>query len=71
MSASNAFRAIRATPCDGALANALNPLKDLERAMGIEPTTRSLGSYCSTTELHPRCKVFLPYRGMCFRRISA
>ena len=24
------------------------------RAMGIEPTTRSLGSYCSTTELHPR-----------------
>ena len=22
--------------------------------MGIEPTTRSLGSYCSTTELHPR-----------------
>ena len=21
--------------------------------MGIEPTTRSLGSYCSTTELHP------------------
>ena len=29
-------------------------LKELERAMGIEPTTRSLGSYCSTTELHPR-----------------
>ena len=21
---------------------------------GIEPSTRSLGSYCSTTELHPR-----------------
>jgi hypothetical protein len=30
-----------------------NPLGMLERAMGIEPTTRSLGSYCSTTELHP------------------
>ena len=28
-------------------------LETLERAMGIEPTTRSLGSYCSTTELHP------------------
>jgi hypothetical protein len=26
--------------------------------MGIEPTTRSLGSYCSTTELHPLCNVF-------------
>src|SRR5215475_11610735 len=26
----------------------------LERATGIEPATRSLGSYCSTTELHPR-----------------
>ena len=24
--------------------------------MGIEPTTRSLGSYCSTTELHPHSK---------------
>jgi hypothetical protein len=31
-----------------------NPLKTLERATGIEPATRSLGSYCSTTELHPR-----------------
>ena len=30
-----------------------NLLKILERVMGIEPTTRSLGSYCSTTELHP------------------
>ena len=25
----------------------------LERVKGIEPSTRSLGSYCSTTELHP------------------
>jgi hypothetical protein len=32
--------------------------KKLERAMGIEPTTRSLGSYCSTTELHPRPRHF-------------
>ena len=32
-------------------------LNNLERAMGIEPTTRSLGSYCSTTELHPPCNV--------------
>ena len=28
--------------------------RDLERVKGIEPSTRSLGSYCSTTELHPR-----------------
>jgi hypothetical protein len=27
--------------------------------MGIEPTTRSLGSYCSTTELHPQTVVLL------------
>jgi hypothetical protein len=26
----------------------------LERVKGIGPSTRSLGSYCSTTELHPR-----------------
>src|SRR4029079_16248863 len=32
----------------------INYLDLLERAMGIEPTTRSLGSYCSTTELQPR-----------------
>jgi hypothetical protein len=25
----------------------------MERVKGIEPSTRSLGSYCSTTELHP------------------
>ena len=29
-------------------------LKRLERVKGIGPSTRSLGSYCSTTELHPR-----------------
>ena len=28
--------------------------RKLERAKGIGPSTRSLGSYCSTTELHPR-----------------
>lgn len=28
-------------------------LKKLERVKGIGPSTRSLGSYCSTTELHP------------------
>ena len=28
----------------------------LERVKGIEPSTRSLGSYCSTTELHPLSK---------------
>ena len=28
----------------------------LERVKGIEPSTRSLGSYCSTTELHPLFK---------------
>jgi glycosyltransferase XagB len=31
--------------------------KELERVEGIEPSTRSLGSYCSTTELHPRSRV--------------
>src|SRR5262249_50455238 len=36
-----------------------NSLKGLERATGIEPATRSLGSYCSTTELHPLSR---PYR---------
>jgi hypothetical protein len=36
-----------------------NPLRELERVKGIEPSTRSLGSYCSTTELHPRCLAFL------------
>ena len=30
------------------------PLKMLERVIGIEPTTSSLGSLRSTTELHPR-----------------
>jgi hypothetical protein len=25
----------------------------MERVKGIGPSTRSLGSYCSTTELHP------------------
>jgi hypothetical protein len=34
-------------------ANTLNRLVKLERVEGIEPSTRSLGSYCSTTELHP------------------
>ncbi len=29
------------------------PFEKLERVMRIELTTRSLGSYCSTTELHP------------------
>ena len=29
-------------------------LRRLERVKGIEPSTRSLGSFCSTTELHPR-----------------
>ena len=28
-------------------------LKSMERVKGIEPSTRSLGSFCSTTELHP------------------
>jgi hypothetical protein len=28
--------------------------RGLERVKGIEPSTRSLGSFCSTTELHPR-----------------
>ena len=30
-----------------------NSLEELERVKGIGPSTRSLGSYCSTTELHP------------------
>ncbi len=29
--------------------------RDLERAKGIEPSTPSLGSSCSSTELHPQC----------------
>ena len=28
-------------------------IEEMERVMRIELTTRSLGSYCSTTELHP------------------
>ncbi len=30
-----------------------NPLKDLERAKGIEPSTPTLARSCSTAELHP------------------
>ena len=44
----------RPTPhCEGPNSDR-NSLGMLERATGIEPATRSLGSYCSTTELHPR-----------------
>ena len=31
----------------------IKSLENMERVMRIELTTRSLGSYCSTTELHP------------------
>jgi hypothetical protein len=37
-----------------AMLNAFIYLRNLERAMGIEPTTYSLGSCRSTTELRPR-----------------
>src|SRR5690242_1141764 len=42
------------TPPLGSASYCSNLLERLERATGIEPATRSLGSYCSTTELHPR-----------------
>ena len=32
-------------------------VRGLERVRRIERPTRSLGSYCSTTELHPRCRL--------------
>jgi hypothetical protein len=38
----------------GAVDLCAKPLRELERVEGIEPSTRSLGSCCSTTELHPR-----------------
>ena len=61
----------RPTPhCEGPNSDR-NSLGMLERATGIEPATRSLGSYCSTTELHPQLKEFLAYRRNGFRRISA
>jgi hypothetical protein len=46
----------------------LDLIRDLERAMGIEPTTRSLGSYCSTTELHPRPARVLSWRAEAEKR---
>jgi bifunctional non-homologous end joining protein LigD len=39
----------------------------LERATGIEPATRSLGSYCSTTELHPLCRPYTTISGYAAR----
>src|SRR4030095_8482588 len=45
----SADRAFARSPSDRS-----KPLERLERVKGIEPSTRSLGSYCSTTELHPR-----------------
>ena len=48
-----------------------NLLKNLERVEGIEPSTRSLGSYCSTTELHPRRNDLLAHSRKVFRIISA
>jgi hypothetical protein len=47
-----------------------NPLKTLERATGIEPATRSLGSYCSTTELHPRQELLTCPHGCEKRRFT-
>src|SRR5438552_1660082 len=41
---------------DGPAENLHNILKSLERAMGIEPTTSSLGSWRSTAELRPRSR---------------
>ena len=41
-------------PLDEAAIKALIYLRNLERAMGIEPTTYSLGSCRSTTELRPQ-----------------
>ena len=45
----------------------LKPLKGLERVKGIGPSTRSLGSYCSTTELHPRPPRELAWRKACLK----
>jgi hypothetical protein len=45
-------------------------LKGLERATGIEPATRSLGSYCSTTELHPRQELLTCPHGCEKRRFT-
>lgn len=50
------------TPFSGSAFDCSNPLKGLERVKGIGPSTRSLGSYCSTTELHPRSPGGLTWR---------
>jgi hypothetical protein len=42
------------TRADDALSEIGEGLPAVERAMGIEPTTSSLGSLRSTTELRPR-----------------
>ena len=46
-------------------------IEELERVKGIEPSTRSLGSYCSTTELHPHRNDLLAHSRKVFRIISA
>src|SRR4029079_15517070 len=45
-------------------------LKMLERVKGIGPSTRSLGSYCSTTELHPRQELLTCPHGCEKRRFT-
>jgi len=41
---------------------------ELERAMGLEPTTPGLGSQCSTTELRPRALDLSGLAALGFRR---
>jgi hypothetical protein len=46
-----------ARPSHGQMAEVAGLLGQEERVMGLEPTTATLATWRSTTELHPRFKV--------------